>query len=105
MPKHVDYVVRQRYDIARLLHEGGFPASPPPDELISKETGQLKTYDEIVKEAKREAAGGDEKKALREKFTLYERWTDTNQRLDWKMEAASRSTTSSLTKELIDKWS
>ncbi|MEV4372925.1 hypothetical protein AB0J71_38065 [Nonomuraea sp. NPDC049637] len=103
--KHVDYVERQRYEMARLLREGGFPATRPPDELISKETGQLKTYDEILKEVKREAAGGDEKKVLREKLTLYERWSDGNQRLDEKMEDAARSTTSTLTKELIDKWS
>jgi hypothetical protein len=91
--KHVDYVERQRYDLARLLHEGGFPASPPPGELISKETGQLKTYDEMVKEAKREAAGGDEEKVLREKLTLYERWTDANQKLDWKVTLVSTMAT------------
>jgi hypothetical protein len=103
--ERVDYVVRQRYDMARLLHEGGFPSTPPPDELVSKETGHLKTYDEILKEAKRDAAGGDAEKVLRDKLSAFEHWTDANQKLDWKAETASRFTTNTLTKDTIEKWS
>ena len=82
-----DFVLRQKYDMAHLLHGAGYPASELPAELISKSTGDLKTYDELLAEAKREA--NDDKKweqVLRKKLTPYERWMDSNNVLDTKIE-------------------
>ncbi|MFF5207449.1 hypothetical protein [Streptosporangium sp. NPDC000396] len=100
-----DFVLRQKYDVAHILHEAGYPASEPPAELISKSTGNLKTYDELLAEAKREAS--DDKKwehVLREKMTPYERWMDSNERLDKKIEYSSQFLTSEQAKEQLRVW-
>ncbi|SFK23159.1 hypothetical protein SAMN05216275_12032 [Streptosporangium canum] len=100
-----DFVLRQKYDIAYILHEAGYPASEPPAELISKSTGNLKTYDEFLAEAKREAS--EDKKweqVLREKLTPYERWMDSNNALDTKIEDASKFQTSDQAKEQLRVW-
>ncbi|MEV5889042.1 hypothetical protein [Nonomuraea fuscirosea] len=103
--KQLDYVVRHRYDLAGMLYEAGFPASPPPPGLISGTTGRLKTYDEIVAEATREAGNGDREKTLRDKLARYERWMDDNPRFDAKMEDSARLGTSTLSRDVIDIWS
>ncbi|SNT10442.1 hypothetical protein SAMN05216276_102480 [Streptosporangium subroseum] len=100
-----DFVLRQKYDMAYLLHEAGYPASEPPAELISKSTGDLKTYDELLAEAEQEA--NDDKKweqVLREKLTPYERWMDSNNVLDTKIEDASHFQTSDQAKEQLRVW-
>ncbi|WP_433239976.1 hypothetical protein ACQPYK_33650 [Streptosporangium sp. CA-135522] len=100
-----DFVLRQKYDMAHILHESGYPASDLPAELISKSTGNLKTYDELLAEAKREA--GEDKgweQALREKLTPYEHWMDSNNNLDTKIEDASHFQTSDQAKEQLRVW-
>ncbi|OUC93023.1 hypothetical protein [Streptosporangium minutum] len=100
-----DFVLRQKYDIAYILHEAGYPASEPPAELISKSTGNLKTYDELLAEAKREAS--EDKKweqVLREKLTPYEHWMDSNNNLDTKIEDASKFQASDQAKEQLRVW-
>lgn len=103
--QRLDYVVRHKYDVARMLFEAGFPASPPPPQLVNRATGQLKTYDELLAEAKREAGSGDSEKSLRDKLTVYERWTDSNKTFDEKIEDASRLGTSTLSRDIIGIWS
>ncbi|WP_440104369.1 hypothetical protein [Streptosporangium sp. H16] len=100
-----DFVLRLKYDTARLLHDAGYPASDPPAEIINKSTGNLKTYDELMAEAKREA--GDDKKwnqVLQEKLTPYERWMDSNSKLDKKIEEASSNQSSERPKGEIGVW-
>ncbi|WP_436761867.1 hypothetical protein [Streptosporangium sp. V21-05] len=101
-----DFVLRQKYDMAHLLHQAGYPASEPPAELISKRTGDLKTYDELLAEAKLEAQKGSKEweQALREKLVPYERWMDGNGKLDDKIEDATRFHTSEHAKEQIRIW-
>ncbi|MFI7050459.1 hypothetical protein ACIBLB_00190 [Streptosporangium canum] len=101
-----DLVLRQKYDMAHILHEAGYPASDFPAELISKSGGDLKTYDELLAEAKRETGGSDKKweEVLREKLAPYEQWMDENKDLDEKLERASRIQTSDLAKELLRIW-
>ncbi|MEU8379435.1 hypothetical protein [Streptosporangium sp. NPDC048865] len=100
-----DFVLRLKYDTARLLHNAGYPASDPPAEIVNKSTGNLKTYDELTAEAKREA--GDDKKwdqVLQEKLTPYERWMDSNSKLDKKIEEASSNQSSERPKGEISVW-
>ncbi|ACZ89173.1 hypothetical protein [Streptosporangium roseum] len=100
-----DFVLRQKYDMAHILHEAGYPASEPPAELISKSTGDLKTYDELLAEAKREAGEGKKwEQMLGEKLTPYERWMDSNGKFDDKVEDASNFQTSEQAKEQIRLW-
>ncbi|MEU1731883.1 hypothetical protein [Streptosporangium sp. NPDC020145] len=101
-----NFVIRQKYDMAYLLHEAGYPTSDPPAELISKETGNLKTYDELLAEAKKEAGEGKKwEEALRKKLASYERWMDSNDALDKKVEYSSDSLTSEKGKEQTGLWS
>ncbi|GGP81023.1 hypothetical protein [Streptosporangium pseudovulgare] len=100
-----DFVLRQKYDMAQILHEAGYPASDPPVDLVSKSTGGLKTYDELLAEAKREASGDKTwEQALREKLIPYERWMDANDSLDTKVEDSSRFQTSEQAKESLGIW-
>ncbi|MBB2748292.1 UNVERIFIED_ORG: hypothetical protein FHR35_008185 [Microbispora rosea subsp. rosea] len=101
-----NFTLRQKYDMAYLLHEAGYPASKPPAVLISPESGHLKTFDELMIEAKQEGtrAGKSWESVLREKLTPYERWMDGNKAFDDKAEDASRSTTSEQAKELLRLW-
>ncbi|MER7129163.1 hypothetical protein [Streptosporangium saharense] len=100
-----NFVIRQKYDMAYLLHRAGYPASDPPAELI-KSNGNLKTYDELLAEAKKEAGEGKEwKEALRKRLTSYERWMDGNDAFDKKIEYASDSQTSEKPKEQLGVWS
>ncbi|WP_406316798.1 hypothetical protein OHA77_06305 [Streptosporangium sp. NBC_01639] len=100
-----DFVLRQKYDMAHILHEAGYPASETPAELISKSTGDLKTYDELLTEAKREASDGKKwEQVLGEKLTPYERWMDSNGKFDDKVEDASNFQTSEQAKEQIRLW-
>jgi hypothetical protein len=102
--QHVDLVGRQKYDMTQFLHEGGFPATAPPPEIVDPKTGRLKTYDEILADAKRDAAGDDPSRALKERLTVYERWMDSNDRLDKKAEFGSRLTTNEQARQLIETW-
>ncbi|MEN3535239.1 hypothetical protein AAH991_09035 [Microbispora sp. ZYX-F-249] len=101
-----NFTLRQKYDMAYLLHEAGYPASKPPKELISAETRRLKTFDELMLEAKQEATrtGKNRETVLRAKLTPYERWMDSNEALDKQVERSSRAQTSELAKELIRTW-
>ncbi|MDP9866893.1 MULTISPECIES: hypothetical protein [Streptosporangium] len=100
--KRSDLAKRLKYDIAHLLHNGGYPASEPPKELISTTTGALKTYGEFVAEAKREVAGdGKWEQKLQEKLAVYEAWMDGNEKLDDKIENSSRVQTSDLAENLL----
>lgn len=101
-----NFTLRQKYDMAELLHNAGFPASKPPAELINTKTGRLKTFDELMTEAKREAArtGKSWEETLRAKLIPYERWMDRNKALDDKLENASRVVTNEQAKELIRLW-
>ncbi|XVQ85448.1 hypothetical protein ACQP2K_42785 [Microbispora siamensis] len=98
--------LRQKYDMAYLLYDAGYPASKPPAELISTKTGHLKTFDEFMIEAKQEAThtGKSWESVLRTKLTPYERWMDSNEALDKQIERSSRVQTSELAKELIRTW-
>ncbi|OPG07083.1 hypothetical protein [Microbispora sp. GKU 823] len=100
------FTLRQKYDMAYLLHEAGYPASKLPTELISANTGHPKTFDELMLEAKQEAArtGQSWESALRTKLTPYERWMDRNDALDWKAEDAADNVSSEQAKELIRVW-
>ncbi|GHH64061.1 hypothetical protein GCM10017673_06040 [Streptosporangium violaceochromogenes] len=100
-----DFVLRLKYDMAHLLHSAGYPVSDPPMELISKVTGGLKTYDELVAEARKETKG-DEKweKVLSKKLVAYERWMDSNKKLDIKLENSSRNQGSDTAKEQLRIW-
>ncbi|MEU0482328.1 hypothetical protein ABZ260_24460 [Streptosporangium sp. NPDC006013] len=100
-----DFVLRLKYNMASLLHNADYPASAPPAELINKNTGNLKSYDELMAEAKREAS--DDKKweqVLQEKLEPYERWMDSNRKLDDKAEDASTYQASERSKEEISIW-
>ncbi|SDR30708.1 hypothetical protein [Thermostaphylospora chromogena] len=100
-----DFVLRQKYDMARLLYEAGHPASAPPAELISDSTGTLKTFDELLAEAKREA--GDSKpweKTLAKKLIPYEKWLDSNEALDRKAGKSTKMQTSDQAKDEIRLW-
>ncbi|MEU7914743.1 hypothetical protein [Microbispora bryophytorum] len=101
-----DFTLRQKYDIAYLLHDAGFPASKPPAELISRKTGHLKTFDELVAETKQEATrtGRNWESLLRTELIPYERWMDANKTFDDKLEDASRIVVNDHAKELIRIW-
>ncbi|WP_440064529.1 hypothetical protein [Streptosporangium sp. OZ121] len=100
-----DFVLRLKYDMARLLHEADYPASGPPAEAMNMDTGKLKTYDELMAEAKKEASNGKEwEQVLKEKLTPYERWMDSNRKLDDKAEDASTYQGSERPKEEINIW-
>ena len=101
-----DFVLRQKYDLAHILHSASYPADNPPAELISKTTGDLKTYDELLQEAKQEAAASGKKweQVLRAKLTPYETWMDRNEKFDDKVENASNFQTSERPKEEIRIW-
>jgi len=101
-----NFVLRQKYDLANILHRAGFPASEPPAELISSKTGALKTYDELLQEAKKEAerSGGTWQQVFRQKLTPYERWLDQNERLDAKVEDSADALTSRKAEEEINIW-
>ncbi|MBG0815577.1 hypothetical protein [Planomonospora sp. ID82291] len=99
-----ELATRLKYDTAHLLHSGGYPASEPPKELVSQATGGLKTYDELLAEAKREATGGKKwEQVLQEKLAVYEGWMDSNSAIDKKIEGSSRFQTSKLAEELLKK--
>ncbi|MER7208589.1 hypothetical protein ABT340_16070 [Streptosporangium sp. NPDC000239] len=100
-----DFVLRQKYDMAHLLYESGYPASDPPAELISKDTGSLKTYDELLMEAKREAGEGKKwEVVLKNKLKPYEYWMDGNGRFDTKVEDSAAFQASERPKEEIGIW-
>ncbi|MEU4832809.1 hypothetical protein [Streptosporangium sp. NPDC023615] len=100
--ERIDLVKRMKYEMASLLHGGGYPASEPPEELVSTATGVLKTYDEFVAEAKREAAGDKKwEQVLQKKLDVYENWMDSNEKLDSKIENSSRVQTSDLAENLL----
>ncbi|MET8335464.1 hypothetical protein [Streptosporangium canum] len=101
-----DFVLRQKYDLAQTLHEAGYPASELPGGLVSKETGTLKTYDELLIEAKKNATGEKSwEQALGEKLTPYERWMDHSEGFDDKVEGASKYQTSDQAREQLRLWS
>ncbi|MEV4529671.1 hypothetical protein [Streptosporangium sp. NPDC049304] len=100
-----DFILRLKYDTARLLYDAGYPASDPPAEIISKSTGSLKTYDEFVAEAKREAGDGEKwDQVLQEKLTPYERWMDSNKNFDYKAESAATNQANERPKGEIGVW-
>ncbi|MER5324418.1 hypothetical protein [Streptosporangium roseum] len=101
-----DFVLRLKYDTAHILHSAGYPASEPPAELISKTAGGLKTYDDLVVEAKKEAGGSDMKweRALGKKLIAYERWMDSNKKLDVKLENSSRIQANETAREQLRIW-
>ncbi|GAA3156132.1 hypothetical protein GCM10010466_53820 [Planomonospora alba] len=100
--EQADLTKRLKYDMAYLLHSGGYPASELPKELVSPTTGGLKTYDELVAEAKREATGGKKwEQILEEKLNVYNDWMDSNDKIDKKIELSSRAQSSDLAKNLL----
>ncbi|WP_067175332.1 hypothetical protein [Microtetraspora niveoalba] len=101
-----NFTLRQKYDMAYLLHDAGYPASRPPSELIKARTGHLKTFDELMAEAKQEAArtGKSWESVLRAKLTPYERWMDRNDALDRKVEDAADHMANEQAKELLRLW-
>ncbi|WP_169951044.1 hypothetical protein [Microbispora sp. H11081] len=101
-----NFVLRQRYDMAYLLDRAGYPASKPPAELMSATTGHLKSFDELMTEAEREAkrTGKSWESVLRAKLVPYERWMDGNTALDRKAEDAADHMSSEQAKELIRVW-
>ncbi|MBO4271973.1 hypothetical protein [Microbispora triticiradicis] len=103
---HATFTLRQRYDMAYMLHDAGYPASKPPVELTSARTGQLKAFDGLMAEAKQEAAltGIRWESIMRTKLTPYERWMDSNNSLDLKIEDAADRMSSEQAKELIRVW-
>lgn len=103
---HANITIRQRYDMAYLLHQAGYPASKPPAELISATTTNLKTFDELMTEAKQEAArtGKSWESTLQTRLIPYERWMDRNDRLDWKIEDAADAVSSEQAQELLRIW-
>ncbi|MFI6507843.1 hypothetical protein ACIBCT_09575 [Streptosporangium sp. NPDC050855] len=97
-----DLSKRMKYEMAYLLHSGGYPASEPPAELLNTKTGALKTYEQLTIEAKKGAT--DDKKweqVLQEKLNAYENWMDGNADLDKKAEHSSRFQTSDLAENLL----
>ncbi|MFF4414070.1 hypothetical protein ACFYY8_16170 [Streptosporangium sp. NPDC001559] len=95
--QRADLARRMKFDMAYLLYSGGYPTSRPPQELVNTATGTLKTYEELVIDAKREAAGeGKWEEVLRVKLSAYENWMDENGKLDGKVEDAARFQTSDL---------
>ncbi|MEU9835392.1 hypothetical protein AB0D67_27990 [Streptosporangium sp. NPDC048047] len=100
-----DFVLRQKYDMAYILHEARYPVSDPPPQLVSKKTGHLKTYDELFNEAKGEV-GKDKtlEQALRTKLASYEQWMDQNDELDKKIEYSSAFLASEQAKEQLRVW-
>ncbi|GLW22753.1 hypothetical protein Mame01_27960 [Microbispora amethystogenes] len=103
---HANITIRQRYDMAYLLHQAGYPASKPPAELISATTTNLKTLDELMAEAKQEAArtGKSWESTLQTRLIPYERWMDRNDKLDWKIEDAAEAVSSEQAQELLRIW-
>ncbi|TDD35118.1 hypothetical protein E1286_40015 [Nonomuraea terrae] len=101
--ERIDLSRHQRYEMARLLQEAGFPSVPVPKELLDT-TGKIMTYDAIVKQAGKEAGGGDSAETLREKLTVYERWMDQSSALDQKAEMSSRLATSEQARNVIEDW-
>ncbi|GAA2858626.1 hypothetical protein GCM10010517_17080 [Streptosporangium fragile] len=101
-----DFVLRLKYDTAHLLHSAGYPASEPPAEIISRTTGGLQTYDELVSAAKKETSGSGTRweQALGKKLIAYERWMDSNKKLDIKLENSSRIQASETAQEQIRVW-
>ncbi|WP_055481464.1 hypothetical protein [Sphaerimonospora mesophila] len=101
-----NFALRQKYDMAELLHNAGYPASKPPAELISPKTGRLRSFDELMAEAKQQATrtGKSWEEILRTKLTPYEHWMDSNDPLDRKVEDASDHMTNEQAKELIRLW-
>ncbi|MEU6412263.1 hypothetical protein [Microbispora sp. NPDC046933] len=89
-----------------MLHDAGFPASKPPAELISAKTDHLKTFDELIAEAKQEGIRTKKswESVLRTKLAPYERWMDSNKAFDDKVENASRTVVNDHAKELIRVW-
>ncbi|MGJ6964581.1 hypothetical protein ACSDR0_21960 [Streptosporangium sp. G11] len=97
-----DLAKRMKYEMAYLLHSGGYPTSEPPKELLSTATGALKTYDEFMAEAKHDATGGKKwEQVLQEKLAVYDNWMDGNGKLDDKIENSSRVQTSDLAENLL----
>ncbi|MEV4183279.1 hypothetical protein AB0J28_17805 [Streptosporangium canum] len=97
-----DLAKRLKYEMAYLLHGGDCPASEPPKELVSETSGAIKTYDELVADAKRESAGGNKwEQVLQGKLSIYEGWMDENEYLDKKIEHSSRFQTSNLAENLL----
>ncbi|MEU4405469.1 hypothetical protein AB0F88_13140 [Streptosporangium sp. NPDC023963] len=97
-----DLARRMKYEMAYLLHSGGYPASEPPSELLSAATGNLKTYDELVAEARSEAVGDKKwEQVLQTKLDAYDGWMDDNASLDKKVEHSSRFQTSDLAENLL----
>ncbi|WP_329092246.1 hypothetical protein [Streptosporangium sp. NBC_01469] len=97
-----DLAKRMKYEMAYLLHSGGYPASEPPNELLSATTGTLKTYDELAAEARREATGNKKwEQLLQIKLDAYDGWMDSNGKLDEKVENSSRFQTSDLAENLL----
>ncbi|GIH90796.1 hypothetical protein ACFFMN_26435 [Planobispora siamensis] len=101
-----DFALRQKYDLARLLYEAGYPTSEPPAEITTGSPPKIDTYEEITNTSKREASinGRKWEDILREKLIPYEQWTDENDRLDIKAENASRFHTNEQAKELMKIW-
>ncbi|WP_283133565.1 hypothetical protein [Rhizohabitans arisaemae] len=101
----VAWSVRMKYDLAQILHQAGFPATPPPAELVDKRTGGLKSYDQFVAEAKVDASTGTRSwdQVLLSKLAPYEEWLDANEIFDEKVESGSRLRTSDYAKNLIRK--
>lgn len=100
--KRVDLARRMKFDMAHILYSGGYPVSKPPQELISTANGTLKTYEEFVAEAKREATGTKKwEQVLQEKLDVYEDWMDENGNLDKKIEYSSRFQSSDLAENLL----
>ena len=100
--KRIDLAKSMKYEMAYLLHSGGYPASEPPGELVNTTTGALKTYDELVAEAKREATDDSKwEDTLQKKLATYEEWMDSNGKLDEKVENSSRFQTSDLAENLL----
>ncbi|WP_344927422.1 hypothetical protein [Streptosporangium carneum] len=100
--ERTDLARRMKFDMAYLLYSGGYSTSRPPQELINATTGTLKTYEELVVEAKREAT--DNKKwehILQEKLEAYEEWMDENGKLDKEIEYSSRFQSSDLAENLL----
>ncbi|WP_182882244.1 hypothetical protein [Microbispora sp. H10949] len=101
-----NFTLRQKYDMAYLLHDAGYPAEKAPSEITSARTGDLKTFDELMAEAKREATrtGSNWESILQTKLTPYERWMDSNKKFDDKLENSSRIIVNDHAKELIRVW-
>jgi len=100
--KRVDLAKSVKYEMAYLLHSGGYPASEPPRELVSAATGNLKTYDELITEAKHEATGDKQwEQAFQKKLDSLDGWMDENVDFDKKVEHSSRFQTSDLAENLL----